>query len=516
MAVFDPCEQRLCIRVVYDGAPAAGKTTNLRQLAALFAAQRASRVVTPAEVNGRTLYFDWMEIAAGAVCGIPLLCQVVSAPGQEAFRARRQHLLRSADVVVMVCDSGRPVADAARALELIDEVVLEAAEPIPVVLQANKQDQPGAVGAELLRSELRRKNVHAVEAIATEGIGVVDTFVAAVRTAARAIQARVDLGVVRFDVRRAQNDRALLEALADQPLDKEAAAELLLEEAAAAMLVQHSADIGARIDVEMSRALEPAPTPSVEPPPVSEDVPKDSSWLTAPFPTADVPTGFVWPAHTGREILSRLALSGSASVPPDGYAAVFDGRRLSTTPRDHYVDADVARQALVRAARERTQLSSLLVRDSVLVMQPAPEGAWLWCVAPCTESIFAFLRQRSRDRTEKLASAFVDAVTTIARHSISLSPDLESFGVQGEAVRYVGSLLPVDESPPTAAWQFLVRALQNAERLGIDMTVLVESVARSLRTRLETNELAAVLAASSTGHVDLRLVDVMRRLSNAA
>ena len=85
MPTYDPFEQRMAVRVVYDGAAWAGKTTNVKQLCTLFAAQRSSDLFSPAEMNGRTLYFDWLQISAGVVCGFPLLCQVVSAPGQVGF-----------------------------------------------------------------------------------------------------------------------------------------------------------------------------------------------------------------------------------------------------------------------------------------------------------------------------------------------------------------------------------------------------------------------------------------------
>ena len=65
MAVFDIGQQRMCVRVVFDGLASAGKTTNLRQLADLFATQRTGELFAPAEMDGRTLYFDWLQIAAG-------------------------------------------------------------------------------------------------------------------------------------------------------------------------------------------------------------------------------------------------------------------------------------------------------------------------------------------------------------------------------------------------------------------------------------------------------------------
>ena len=71
MVAFDVEQQRMCVRVVYDGVASAGKTTNLRQLAELFATQRTCELFSPAEMDGRTLYFDWLQIAAGMVCGFP-------------------------------------------------------------------------------------------------------------------------------------------------------------------------------------------------------------------------------------------------------------------------------------------------------------------------------------------------------------------------------------------------------------------------------------------------------------
>ena len=60
MAIFDPVEQRMCVRIVYDGAGGAGKTTNLRSLCNLFATQHTTELFSPGELDGRTLYFDWV------------------------------------------------------------------------------------------------------------------------------------------------------------------------------------------------------------------------------------------------------------------------------------------------------------------------------------------------------------------------------------------------------------------------------------------------------------------------
>ena len=193
MAFFDTREQRLGVRVVYDGVACAGKTTNLRQLCLLFAAQRCSAVTSPAELHGRTLFFDWMQIMAGAACGFPLLCQVLSVPGQVVLGPRRRHLLGSADVIVYVCESHEAAIAAAKAgLELHDHLARERGIEVPLVIQANKQDQPGALDGPALLRALGREGTPLVEGIASDGVGVVDTFVAAVRTVVRSLQSRFD------------------------------------------------------------------------------------------------------------------------------------------------------------------------------------------------------------------------------------------------------------------------------------------------------------------------------------
>src|ERR1700761_5646260 len=101
MAILDPRSDAVVIRVVYDGAPMAGKSTSVRALGRGL----GGKVVTPAEISGRTLYFDWLDYTGGLFEGRRIRCQIVSVPGQAALAPRRRHLLESADAVVFVGDS---------------------------------------------------------------------------------------------------------------------------------------------------------------------------------------------------------------------------------------------------------------------------------------------------------------------------------------------------------------------------------------------------------------------------
>lgn len=494
MPIFDPFEQRMALRVVYDGVACAGKTTNLRQLSVLFAAQRASELHSPADLRGRTLYFDWLTIPSGMICGFPLVCQVVSVPGQVVLTPRRRHLIATADVVVYVCESGESTVGAARAgLALYDEVVGAADAAIPLIVQANKQDHAGALdGAALLRA-LGREAMQVVEAIASDGIGVIDTFVAAVRAAARNIRTRAERDALRVEVRRAETASEVLARLARERIDPEWAAEMLLEEAAAALPVDEAfaavaADSGG-LAAAAAAASELAPSEPAHVAPQRDD--SDAP----PLPSPDVPTGFIWPAHTGRRIIRSLELS-SAAAPAFGSerAAVVrvKGFEARTSARARFGDRESARQALVRAARQCTQLDRLLVPDTVLVAQPsAAESCWIWTVRPAVPSLTDALETGALegDVLRSFGAALVDALRMSLRHGVSLALSIEAFGVHNRAIRYLGEI--VAEPPSADVLSRSILAIVDAlERAGADVEVFLESFAEERNRQLTDDERA--------------------------
>src|SRR5215469_4979104 len=134
MAILDPRTDTVVIRVVYDGAPMAGKSTSVRALGRGLGGE----VVSPAEIAGRTLYFDWLDYTGGLFEGRRIRCQIISVPGQATLAPRRRRLLQSADAVVFVGDStpGGFAADRAylKGLRLALEAV--AGPPVGIVFQA--------------------------------------------------------------------------------------------------------------------------------------------------------------------------------------------------------------------------------------------------------------------------------------------------------------------------------------------------------------------------------------------
>ncbi|HET9622680.1 MAG TPA: hypothetical protein VFP84_15010, partial [Kofleriaceae bacterium] len=209
MALIDSEASEILIRLVYDGPPEAGKTTSLRALASSLTRPTYS----PAEDgDGRTLWFDWMEYVGGRFEGCQIRCQIVSVAGQRELAARRRRVIAGADVVVFVADSAanetsRTVAYLQELREMLrltpgsgSEAVahrLTAHEvPVGVIVQANKRDLPDAIPIKQLRGELENIGwpIGVVESVASEGTGIREAFVYAVRLALDRVREQMHRG----------------------------------------------------------------------------------------------------------------------------------------------------------------------------------------------------------------------------------------------------------------------------------------------------------------------------------
>ena len=183
MPSFDFDRNCYVVRIVYDGPGLAGKTTNLEHVCRVIPARQRSEMVTPAALKGRTMFFDWVELEGPNHEDALVRFQLISVPGQEARNYRRRPLVESADVVVFVADSSEAgMNDTQRMFARLKVSVRRRSAPLPVVVQANKQDVPGALGVPELRKKLRLgDDVPFVRATANQGKGVKPTLTLAMR-----------------------------------------------------------------------------------------------------------------------------------------------------------------------------------------------------------------------------------------------------------------------------------------------------------------------------------------------
>lgn len=198
MASFDSERKCHVVRIVYDGPGFAGKTTNLKRVHEIIPPTRRSEIVTPAELKGRTMFFDWLEIEGPRHAGVGLRFQLITVPGQIERNYRRRPLVAMADVLVFVCDSSpAAIPDTQRTFARLRASIKRRTEPVSVIVQANKQDVEGALSLSLLRRKLKLdSSVIMIAANAAKGDGVKATLNEAMRVGVRALKGTGELGPV--------------------------------------------------------------------------------------------------------------------------------------------------------------------------------------------------------------------------------------------------------------------------------------------------------------------------------
>jgi len=183
MASFDSARNCYVVRVVYDGPGFAGKTTNLQHICKVIPATRRSEMYTPAELRGRTMFFDWLELEGPSQGDVALKFHLITVPGQIERNYRRRPLVAMADVLVFVCDSSpKQIPDTLRTFARLRASMKRRESPVPLVVQANKQDVEGSLPPHQLRKKLNvDTGVPMVTASASTGRGVKETLTTAIR-----------------------------------------------------------------------------------------------------------------------------------------------------------------------------------------------------------------------------------------------------------------------------------------------------------------------------------------------
>ncbi|HEV2416225.1 MAG TPA: ADP-ribosylation factor-like protein [Terriglobia bacterium] len=167
-------------KIVYYGAGLGGKTTNLQWIFEQTARGTGEKMLSLATENDRTLFFDFLPLDLGTLRGFKVRLHLYTVPGQISYQASRKLILRGVDGVVFVADSlsSRMEANLA-AIEDLQQNLKELGEDfrkLPYVLQINKRDLAGAVSTSQMTSLLARKDEPVFEAIASQGVGVLDTL----------------------------------------------------------------------------------------------------------------------------------------------------------------------------------------------------------------------------------------------------------------------------------------------------------------------------------------------------
>lgn len=396
------------VRIVYDGMPEAGKTTNIQQLFQSIPLQRRGTTKSP-ETKGRaTEFFDWVDFVGGFVAGRRVRCQLISVPGQSQLLHRRKYLLDTADAVVFVADSSPAHVNENRTnfatlVRLLER--LEATVPVGIIVQANKQDVDGALRPRSLAAAIEVPvTVPVIPAVAQSGRGVMDTFVLAARLATDRVRAMMGSG-------------ADLPDLADQDSTPDA-----LHAAMRALETQEASPSGApsraKVDVRSFVRRRPNDVATAE---------------QCRLPRPEVLTaGHVWPPVKGRAVVAAAA-GGALTVPthavdwapPEPIEVEIDsGWWLHSSSQWSFATEGEARLELMTKVRRLVAAPDLVPEGRALFVAPHGDGFRIWMLTPrvltvADELLDALGRRDGRGVSAAFASA--TRVTTLLREAVGRS-----------------------------------------------------------------------------------------------
>jgi hypothetical protein len=180
VAFFNYVTKEITLKVVYYGPGLSGKTTNLQHLYSLLDSSSRGKFISLATESDRTLFFDFLPVELGKIKDFSVRFQLYTVPGQIRYNATRKLVLKGADAVVFVADSQTDMKEQniESFANMKDNLVANNLNPddILVVFQFNKRDLPNILSTEELNGDLNRNNYPTIEAVASQGRGVQETF----------------------------------------------------------------------------------------------------------------------------------------------------------------------------------------------------------------------------------------------------------------------------------------------------------------------------------------------------
>ena len=185
MVFFNHATRQMTAKIVYYGPGLCGKTTNLNTIYGKTSQKARGEMVSLNTETDRTLFFDFLPLDMGTVKGFKVRFHLYTVPGQVFYDASRKLILKGVDGVVFVADSQEARMDAnVESLQNLEKNLREHGfdlTTIPYVLQLNKRDMPTATGVAEMERLLRFRNEPMVEAVASQGTGVIETLKACAR-----------------------------------------------------------------------------------------------------------------------------------------------------------------------------------------------------------------------------------------------------------------------------------------------------------------------------------------------
>jgi len=166
--------------IVYYGPSLGGKTTNIQWVYQNTAQDQKSKLVALNTDIERTLFFDFLPLSVGEIRGFNTRFHLYTVPGQVVYDASRKLILKGLDGVIFVADSQiERMEENLQALKNLEKNLEQQGydiREIPLVMQYNKRDLPNIASVSQMRASLNFYNAPEIEASASEGKGVMESF----------------------------------------------------------------------------------------------------------------------------------------------------------------------------------------------------------------------------------------------------------------------------------------------------------------------------------------------------
>jgi hypothetical protein len=180
MALINYSTKEITFKIVYYGPAMSGKTTNLKFIYDKLPEDLKGKFTSIATQDERTLFFDFLPLDLGNIKGYTIKLSLYTVPGQAIYSLTRKTILRATDGIIFVADSQKLLFE--KNIESLKDMVENMKEyglnieNTPIILQYNKRDLQDIISVEELNNSLNFNSFPYFEAIAVQGIGVMESL----------------------------------------------------------------------------------------------------------------------------------------------------------------------------------------------------------------------------------------------------------------------------------------------------------------------------------------------------
>ena len=194
---LDFVARELTIKLVYYGPALSGKTSNLIALHRAANPGTAGRLMTLETQDDRTLFFDLLPLTFRDAGGLAVRLKIFTVPGQVIHASTRRLVVQGADGVAFIADSqlSETQHNADAFMDLGENLKTHGMtlRQMPLVIQFNKRDLASIRGEEEIAELARQGREPVYLAIATQGVGVVESLIGLLHLTWSALDAEHEL-----------------------------------------------------------------------------------------------------------------------------------------------------------------------------------------------------------------------------------------------------------------------------------------------------------------------------------